>query len=224
MKKGNKRRFNFVKFFLVLFVLYIFGYAIYGLTEFPIKHIRILNTTYLSDQDILKEAELDNYPSFLLTTTSNIKKNLKNNPYIKDIRIEKKWFCRLYLYIDEYKVLFYNRAIGQTVLEDNVTVAGNNSSAIPHLINFVPDTIYSEFVNEMAGIDKNILVKISEIEYRPNEVDKERFLLTMNDGNYVYLTLYSFSLANKYDDILPTLEDKKGILYLDSGNYFEIID
>jgi len=46
----------------------------------------------------------------------------------------------------------------------------------------------------------------------------------MNDGNYVYLTLYSFSLANKYDEILPTLEDKKGILYLDSGNYFEIID
>lgn len=222
-KKNKKRKFNFVKFILTLIVLYILGFGLYSLTKMPIKHIRILNTTYLNDQSILKEAKIDNYPSFILTTSSSIKKNLGKNPYIKKIRIEKKWLCQLYIYIDEYKILFYNRAKGQAVLENNVTI-NDDSLDIPHLINYVPDTIYDELVKQMVGVDSNILQKISEIEYRPNEVDKERFLLTMNDGNYVYLTLYTFSKVNKYDEILPTLENKKGIMYLDSGNYFEIIN
>jgi cell division protein FtsQ len=221
-KKDKKRRFNFVKFLLVLIVLYIAGFGVYNLAMLPIKHIRILNTTYLKDQDILREAKLDNYPSFLLTTSSSIKRNLKKDPYIKQVTVKKKWFNQVYLYVDEYKVLFYN-SVGQLVLENKTTVDKAKVDA-PKLVNYVPDTINDELIEKMAEVKDNILLKISEIEYRPNEVDKERFLLTMNDGNYVYLTLYTFNKVNEYADILPTLENKKGILYLDSGNYFEIID
>lgn len=222
-KKDKKHKFNFVKFLLMLIVLYIIGFGVYQLTMMKIKHIRILDTTYLKDQSVLKEAKLDNYPSFLLTTTSSIKRNLKNNPYIKEITVKKEWFCRVYLYVEEYKVLFYN-SLGQLVLENKETLDNANKVDAPKLVNYVPDTLYDELIEQMAKVDDDILLKISEIEYRPNDVDKERFLLTMNDGNYVYLTLYTFSKINKYDEILPTLEKKKGILYLDSGNYFEIID
>ena len=45
----------------------------------------------------------------------------------------------------------------------------------------------------------------------------------MNDGNYVYITLTKIEEINYYLEIIPKLEDKKGILYLDSGKYFEII-
>jgi len=223
MKKRNKkRRFNFVKFLLVLIVLYIAGFGVYKLAMLPIRHIRILNTTYLKDQDILREAKLDNYPSFLLTTSYSIERNLKKDPYIKQVTVKKKWFNQVYLYVDEYKVLFYN-SVGQLVLENKTTVDNAKVDA-PKLVNYVPDTINNELIEKMAEVKDNILLKISEIEYRPNDVDKERFLLTMNDGNYVYLTLYTFNKVNEYADILPTLENKKGILYLDSGNYFEIID
>ena len=61
---------------------------------------------------------------------------------------------------------------------------------------------------------------ISEIKYEPNDIDKERFLLSMNDGNYVYVTLSKFSNINNYLEISNTLGDKNGILYLDYGNYF----
>jgi cell division septal protein FtsQ len=202
----------------------LIGFGIYHAAMLPIRHLRILGTTYLKDQTILREAKLDNYPSFLLTTSSSIKKNLKKDPYIKDVKIEKKWFCQVYLHITENKVLFYNRSLGQTVLENDVLVTGDTTPDIPHLINAVPDNIYKDLIEQTTKVDNNILNKISEIEYRPNDVDKERFLLTMNDGNYVYLTLYTFSKINNYDDIVPTLENKKGILYLDSGNYFEIIN
>ena len=45
-------------------------------------------------------------------------------------------------------------------------------------------------------------------------------MLYMVDGNYVYITLTKFDSINYYNEIYPTLEGKKGILYLDSGNHF----
>lgn len=223
-KRSKKSRFNVVKFFLVLVIVYLVGFSVYKLVGMPIRHLRVLNNSYLKEQSILRETKLDDYPSFFLTRTSSIKRKLKSNPYIKDIKVEKKWFCHLYLYVDEYRALFYNRALGKVVLENNTLVDIDDFMPLPHLINYVPDNLYDEFVKQMANVEPEILLKISEIEYRPNNVDKERFLLTMNDGNYVYLTLYTFAKVNKYDEILPTLENQKGILNLDSGNYFEIIN
>ena len=90
-------------------------------------------------------------------------------------------------------------------------------------INDVNEEILTKFINKYKDIDKEIKMQISEIEYLPNDIDKERFLFTMNDGNYVYITIYKTLAINEYNKILPNLEGKKGILYLDSGNYFEIL-
>ena len=63
---------------------------------------------------------------------------------------------------------------------------------------------------------------ISEIEYSKTSYDDKRFLLYMNDGNMVYITVSKAELLNKYVKIIKKVDNKKGILYLDSGNYFEI--
>ena len=77
-------------------------------------------------------------------------------------------------------------------------------------------------VEKMAKVDKGTLGKISDIEYVPNDYDKDRFLLYMDDGNMVYLTLTKFKQIEYYNDVLEQLEGRKGILYLDSGNHFQI--
>ena len=46
----------------------------------------------------------------------------------------------------------------------------------------------------------------------------------MLDENYVYVTLTKMNLINKYNDAITQFEGKRGILYLDSGNYFKIMD
>ena len=46
----------------------------------------------------------------------------------------------------------------------------------------------------------------------------------MSDGNYVYLTLEKFEVIDNYVDIIKTFNNKKGILYLDSGEYFKIME
>ncbi|MDD3392828.1 MAG: cell division protein FtsQ/DivIB, partial [Bacilli bacterium] len=83
---------------------------------------------------------------------------------------------------------------------------------------------YKELIAAMNDIDSDILKRISEIEYDPNSVDSDRFLLYMNDGNYVYLTLDKFDSINSYLDIIKNVEGKKGILYLDYGNNFTVIE
>ena len=77
-------------------------------------------------------------------------------------------------------------------------------------------------VKEQNILFYNLLNKVSEIEYSPdikNEkvIDKNRFLLRMNDGNYIYINLANMDNLNKYEEIYATLDEKqKGILNLDS--------
>ena len=89
------------------------------------------------------------------------------------------------------------------------------------IINFIPDSIYDKFVEEFSTLNDEIIAKISEIKYDPSDYDKNRFLLYMCDGNYIYVNLSKFSSMNFYNEIYPTLDEKKGILYLDSCNHFQ---
>ena len=96
--------------------------------------------------------------------------------------------------------------------------------SVPRLNNHVPSDKYTSFVNGMMKIDKDIRKLVSDIIYEPNDEDKDRFRLLMSDGNTVYITLTKFKQINYYDEVIVKLGGKKGILYLDSGNHFEIIE
>lgn len=215
-----KRKFKFVKFLVVILILYIILFLGYKLFTAKIKNIFILNNNYLTDQEVIDESGLRNYPSFLLTTKYKIKKNLLKNSLIKEAKIKKKLWGIIYIEISEYEPLFIYQ---DKVILENGTKIDNNDYILPILINDVNEEILTKFINKYKDIDKEIKMQISEIEYLPNDIDKERFLFTMNDGNYVYITIYKTLAINEYNKILPNLEGKKGILYLDSGNYFEIL-
>jgi cell division septal protein FtsQ len=224
-KRIKKKKVKFLKIFLIIFLIFIISYIIYYFFTMPIKNIYIINNNILTDQYIIEKAKINNYPSFLMTFKSSIKNRLLKESYIKEVNIEKEWFGQVYIEIIEYNLLFYNRNKEVIVLENKTEVSNNKDiNNIPILINYVPDTIYEQFIEKMNLINDNVKMKISEIEYNPNNIDEGRFLLKMNDNNYVYLTLYKFEIINNYNDILPTLENKKGILYLDSGNYFDIFE
>ena len=58
----------------------------------------------------------------------------------------------------------------------------------------------SSFATDLASSTNNQInnsrtLNISEIKYDPNSVDVERFLFTMTDGNYVYITLERFEVV-----------------------------
>ena len=219
-KEKQKKKINIKRVIIVFVILFVIPFSIYKLYKTNIKNIFISGNNYLSDQEIIDIAKLENYPNSIKNSSNTIKKRLEKNRYIYSAEVRKEnLFKEVYIKIQENYPLFYYQVENKTVLYNGKY--DDNISATCTIINKIPDTIYDDFVDKMKNININILNRISQIEYKPNSVDEERFLLFMNDGNYVYLTLKKFGNINKYVDMIKSFDNKKGILHLDSGEYFK---
>lgn len=221
-KKRKRIKIRYGRIFLFLLIFSLLIYLIVSLVHFPIKNIYIYNNTILSDQEIIDLAGIKDYPSIFSKTTREMEKRLEKNVYIKNATVKKKKLKEIHIEIEENYALFYDSSKGVTILKDKSEILGQLDG--PYLVNYVTDTLYTDFIQKMSMIDREIIDRISEIKYDPNNVDEERFLFTMNDGNYVYLTLIYFTKINNYVDILKNFENQKGILYLDSGEYFKVLE
>ena len=222
MKKRVKRKFNPLKFLsFIAFIIICYFLTVY-LLDIKTKNIVVLNNNYYSDEKIIETSGIENYPKFLSLNTNKITKKLLKLDLIENVIIKKKWNFVLELTIKEKKILYLVRSENKYRLSDNKLYDIDDVLSVPTLINYVPESNEKKFVNAFKNIDNNIISMISEIEYSKTSYDSDRFLLYMNDGNMVYVTTTKLKSLNKYVDIVSKLENKKGILYLDSGNYFEI--
>ena len=204
--------------FFLLLILFI-----YKLLSVNITNIYIKGNKFFTDQEIIDIAGINNYPNSIKNNFLVVEKRLEKNKYILTASVYKKSFIRkVYIEIKENYPLFYSLVENKTILYDGSNV--EKKFTVPVVINKIPDTIYDKFLEKTRKIDIDILNRISEIEYVPNEVDDERFLMLMNDGNYIYITLNKYLNVNKYLDIIESFGNKKGILYLDSGEYFDVFD
>ena len=223
-KVKKKIRIRILPIIIIIFIFTLLSGSVYLLSLIPIKNIYISGNNYLKDQEIIELAKIENYPSFLKTRTKDMKKNIKKSPYVKSVTIKKKILGIVEIQIEEYNILFRKEENNKIVLEDKEELINNEKYQVPILLNYIPDTKYDSFIKGMNQVTPSIKNQISEIRYYPNLQDEDRFLLYMNDGNYVYLTLTKFKQINYYEDVLEKLDGKKGILYLDSGNQFKIME
>ena len=220
MKKKKKVRIRFTGILIILLLLYLLFYLVNYILDRRITNIYISGNYYLKDYEIISLAGLEDYPSNLKNSSKKISSNLENSIYILDAKVTKK-FRKVYIEVKENRPLYYNKNTNKTVLSDKAET--DNIYHVPTLLNYIPDTIIDNFIKSMNMLDIDILERISEIEYDPKNGDEYKFLLTMNDGNYVYLTLTgnSFKKLNSYPTMLKKFDGKKGILNLDYGNYLE---
>ena len=221
----KKKKLKIVPFLIVLLILIGLSFGVYQVLKANIKNIVIKNASYLNDDYVIDLAGIKDYPSFYLTSSIKMEKNLKKSPYIISAKVKRKFYHVLEIDLKVNNPLFINNSLSTIVFENKGTVPIDEEIdlfRVPRLMNYVPDDKYDTFIFKMALIDKGILGKIADIEYTPNDYDKDRFLLYMDDGNMVYLTLTKFKQINYYNEVLEQLEGRKGILYLDSGNHFQI--
>ena len=222
MKKRVRRKFNLGKFILFILIIFIIYFGMKYLFSIKIKNIIIVNNNYYSDEEIIETAGIEDYPKFITLSRKKIKNKLSSLDLIEDVEIKKEFGFVLRITIKEKKILYYIRSNNEYKVSDNKNYSLDNVNGVPTLINYVPEEVEKKFVTKLKEIDLNIINMISEIEYNKTSYDSERFLLYMNDGNEVYITVSRTNLLNKYVEIVTKLDNKKGILYLDSGNYFEI--
>lgn len=223
-KKRVKIRFGRIFILLLIITLIVFILKIF--CKFPIKNFYIKGNVNLKDQEIIDLSKLNDYPSIFKYTSKEIEKNIEKSDYIKNATVKKKKLKEIHIEIEENIVLFYNSNTKKTVLLNEKEVEKELNG--PILINYVPDKIYKKLIEKIVLVDSSIINRISEIKYDPSNVDEERFLFTMNDGNYVYITLEKLENINNYTkislEIINKFGKKNGILNLDAGEYFEIFD
>lgn len=234
VKKVKVRKIKFGRILLLLIIISLIIFLVMQFIDKKIKNIYVINSNsnyLLKDQYILDISELSDYPSSLKNPSSKIKNKLDNNIFIKEAVVYKKGLYSVYIEIKENRTLFYNSSNSKYILEDGKEVSYDDFASmypklithlpiVPTLVNYTPEDIYNKLITKMGDIDDSVLSHISEIRYDPNNVDEERFLFTMSDGNYVYITPSRMNLINKYLDIVIEVDGKKGILYLDYGDHF----
>ena len=218
--KVTQKKLNIRKIILVVLILLFIAFSVAYIIKLPLKNIYVNGNEFVSEKTIIKTAKIDTYPPYINTYFLNIKENLLKIDYIKNVKIKRQFPNKIYIEIEEYKpIAIYNDKL---ILSSKKMVTNNNDlKYLPYVINNI-DSVYDKFVDSFAKVDTDVLEKISHIEYAPNDVDKERFILYMVDNNYVHITLSKVEKVNKYNSIVNELDGKKGIIYLDSGDYLEI--
>lgn len=220
MPKRVKKKIKFklipiLIFFIVLIILYFGGSY---LINTKIKNIYVIGNDILSDQEVIRLANIEDYPSFYKTFSYTLKKRIKKSELVKDVKIKKKFFNVLKIYIEEYTPVLIKD--GKTVLENGVAI-DKKVANLPTLSDLEDKGVYTKLIDKLSKLNATEKNQISEIIYTPSEYDNTRFLLYMNDGNHIYINISKLDNLNYYSEIYPTLNGKKGTLYLDSGNHFE---
>ena len=222
-KLVKKRRLKIIPFLILILFVSIFSFLVKTYIDEPIKNIVILNNNYITDVEVIRISKLENYPSFIKINTKKIKNDLLKQDIIKDVEIKRKFYNKLEITIKEHDILFKLASNEKYVFSNQLEKNLNYDIIVPTLVNYVPDEKYEDLIKKLSKIKKSVRVKISEIIYEPTELDEDRFLIIMTDNNLVYLTLTKFNKIDYYNDVLPELENHKGIFHFDSGNHFEII-
>ena len=154
-------------------------------------------------------------PAFKFSENIKIEYLIEDRPY-KEEMIETFKFGQFKKAFKYFKINFY-------ILRNKTKLDGNDYN-VPILNNEIDKKYLDDFIKGINKVDLDILNRISEIKYDPDSVDERRLLLTMNDGNYVYVTMKKFDVLNNYVDFIREFDNKKGILYLNSGEYFKIFE
>lgn len=226
-KKIKKKKLNIVRtlvFILFIYIIICLGFYIY---KKPVRHYEIIGNNLISDVEILRELNLENYPSFISVNTRRLSKKLKNNPLIKEAKVSYFWNFYIKIEIEENKPLFVVKTNNKICLSDGTLIDYRDDFiGLPTLLNVTPDNIMKMLANGLNEVDDGILYTISEITYRPSYnsknkiIDENRFLLSMNDKNLVYITAKNAKILNRYLDIIATKQlTSNGTFFLDGDDY-----
>ena len=226
MKKNKKKKkLNIIKLLVFILIFYIIIYSIYSLLNMKIRNIVIKGNTYLKDYEIIEQANIKDYPPMLTLNKNKTINKLKELDLISDATIKKSFDFTLTIEVVEKKIILeYDN---NYYLSDGSKIKGSYLGT-PTLVNYVPEGTLKKFLNEMGKLDYDIINSISEIEYSPtknsdgNITDEDIFIFKMNYGMIVYISTDKIDIMNKYQKIYASLNDKKGILHLDKGNYLEV--
>lgn len=193
--------------FILLLILSI--YTILTSTIFELKEIEIIGNKNLSKEDIFKISSINLSENLFKYKLNKIENNIKQNPYVKNVKVKRKLPNTIYINIEEYSedanihtgnsyITINNNG---RILSERESLINNDIPVITNLdiedykigsnIRLSDNNIKTKLLNLLDSIDNNNLKRdINSIEVNNREVrmiNDDNIKISMNlDDNIVY--------------------------------------
>lgn len=214
---------NLIILFFIIFVVYFF------IPQSQVKDIVVVGNKSIDSQEILNIANIkinDKLPTIHPTL---IKSRLEDNEIIKRAYIKKDLVTqKVYIQISEVSGLYYyenNNGIYLVDVENKIQRLNNADVNFPKFVDFfnVKHEYIEDITRELAKVKPSVLSQISEISYAPTKTFLNRFLLKMNDRNYIYML--SNNVAHKlnyYQELRRVIpKDNPVDVFLENADYYK---
>lgn len=180
-----------------------------------IYSISVFNNNYLSDNDVIELSGLTNQDKYLLVSNKKIEKRvLESSSLIRECDVKKIDNNIISIDVKEKRIIGYIYDLGDyyLLLENNERYKLDETNV--HLIKLVP-LIVGFSADELILIEKrlslldlDIINNISEIHNYPS-FKYQNLEIVMNDGNYIYSSVYGLNLLNGYYEMEIKFADEE---------------
>lgn len=186
----KKRRKKIIKKIILGLFVFIIGIIIfiYKAPIFNLKKINFTGLVTISNESLQEKLKYNIGQNIFTIDYNKIEKDLKDNPYIKEIKIRKKGINNININVVENKIAFY-------FLSNNKIKAINNEGVIVEEL----DNINDRNLTKLSGIDvseKTIGSKISENEELPTILDTFYKMIEVMPEEFKFSEINIFDLNN----------------------------
>jgi cell division protein FtsQ len=223
-QKANKR----LIIYLSIFFLLIVGVVYFQSSLSKVASIKVIGTQNIVKDEIIQYSKLSIKSNFWNINHENIENNIKDNPEVKTVMVERKLPNIVIIKVEEYQRIAYienNRNYFPVLENGNILRKNKNGKVLlnaPVFINWAKGEDIQEMVAQLKELPKSIINSISEIHYTPIPTDTLQITLFMNDGNEVKASIRNFfNKMQYYPSMVKELgPNVKGIFYIDVENRF----
>ncbi len=195
-----------------------------------VNNIEIIGNNLLKTEDILATISLKKNDYYFLFNSEKAKVKLEQNNIIKKVVVEKKFFGKIKIIIEEQKIVAFLQSNNNwlPVLENGIVLWNypwENYIDRPLISKYSSERNVQQLARELAKVSNEALNKISEIIDAPNEEEPNLIIVYTKDHIKIFVRLNEFAdRINLYPQIveeLKTKNDKSGILYMLDAIWYE---
>lgn len=194
--------------------LFLIGYIYFNSSYSKTFKISVVGNTYLSEEDILNEANISDI--FLFTKPSTIEKRLKKIPLIEDAEVTMLDGKIVKVEVTEHKAIGYIIEDSEIKLllinGDKYTLNENNMyliSKVPYIEGYTSEEL-EQIRYGFSDVDYSTINEMSEIHKYPVSYDQIYMEVIMADGNYAFLSYYDLYTLKDYYGVSSGIDKSKG--------------
>lgn len=189
-KIARKKNRKILKISLLLFIIVGLIIFIFVSPVFNIRNIEVNGNEIISSDTIISLSGIKTNENIFQISKKSINNRLKENPYVKDVIIDRKLPGTVVLNVDERKIAYQIKVINSYVYIDYqgyILEVSSKEKNVPLVEGFNTDQESILKVNRLSGVDiehLKVLLKIIE-NAQKNEISKLIYKIIIKDNEYI---------------------------------------